>query len=123
MLNSALKLQRRLLLPAALVALGSPVLKAEEFYIHYNADSIYYPGDAVQIGPHIIQDSKKAAVKVVKYEVTSGTLPSTLTLDPATGRITGTAGSFGKVEFEITATAEDKSTASAPVYFLVLHRV
>ena len=46
------------------------------------------------------------------YAVTAGALPSGLSLDTATGAITGTPGAFGTFNFTITAT--DSSTGSGP---------
>jgi large repetitive protein len=46
------------------------------------------------------------------YAVTAGALPGGLTLDPATGGISGTPGALGNFSFSITAT--DSSTGTGP---------
>ncbi|KSV75928.1 hypothetical protein N185_15900 [Sinorhizobium sp. GW3] len=59
--------------------------------------------------------SASGGLGALSFAVTSGTLPAGLSIDPATGAITGTptASALGTANFAVTATAATSGTASA----------
>ena len=91
------------------VAVGAVVTaSAPEEFIALSAaelDATQLPADTATLGvPYVSHVDVSGGVGATTYSVTSGHLPSGITLDGSTGRLSGTPRSVGSTSFDITAT-------------------
>lgn len=77
--------------------------------------------DALRDEPYEQRLRATGGARPLTWTVTAGDLPAGLSLDPATGTVSGTPTAGGTATFTVTATADDGATASKELTLAVQH--